>query len=162
MPGAGRLLLRLIGSADGGEMARDLWEHSARGWPNTAPASTCLCLQPQGAARSVSERVNLYVLRMQVWLFANGHVMQQLFISKNSSFTGKHTPLNPPSSSMQLSGFQNTRSCAAITTVSHNTFPSPLKETHGQSAIPVSLTSQPQQRFSYFLSLWIHFCGIFI
>ena len=83
-------------------------------------------------------------------------------ISKNSSFTGKHTPLNPSSYSVQLSGFQNVRSCAAITTVSHNTFSSPLKETHGQSVILVSLTSQPPATIQRHSPLWVRLCGIFI
>lgn len=54
-PAAERLLLRLVGSADGGQMAGYHREYSALGWPNKAPASTCPCLQPQGAARSVFE-----------------------------------------------------------------------------------------------------------
>ena len=49
------------------------------------------CLQPQGAARSVSERVHLYALRMKVWVLANGRVMQQLTFPKTAALLGAYT-----------------------------------------------------------------------
>lgn len=84
--------------------------------------------------------------------------MQQLLISKNSSFTGKHTHLIPPATACSS---MVSRIFGAITTVSHNTFSSPLKETYGQSVILVSPNlPAPQQRFSDSLSsLWIRLCG---